>query len=139
HRVRGLGLIAPHFIVEDVTAAAAEAAKVAYESADLRPKLARWHQQVDVAFHGWNGNWTDPAFKQGWDISDNLAWIRVPIRILQGENDAYGTARQIAIAEAECYCPVEATLLPGLGHSIFKEAPAATASTLATFARDVLG
>ena len=137
-RVRGLALIAPHFIVEDETAAGAAAAKVAYEQGDLRPKLARWHANVDVAFHGWNAAWTNPAFKREWDISAYLPAIRVPIRILQGEQDEYATSEQIAIAERLCTCPVEATLMPGVGHSVFRDAPEATASAIAAFVGKVL-
>src|SRR3977135_2353425 len=50
HRVRGLILMAPHFMVEDVGLAAIRDAKTAYESGDLKTRLARWHANVDVAF-----------------------------------------------------------------------------------------
>ena len=42
HRIRGLALIAPHFVVEDVSVASIAAIKQAYENSDLRSKLARW-------------------------------------------------------------------------------------------------
>src|SRR3954462_4357009 len=42
HRIRGLALIAPHFVVEDVSVASIAAIKQAYEDTDLRSKLARW-------------------------------------------------------------------------------------------------
>jgi pimeloyl-ACP methyl ester carboxylesterase len=116
HRVRGLVLIAPHFIVEEVGLAAIRAAKEAYEQGDLKPRLARWHRHVDVAFHGWNGAWLDPGFR-AWDITDALAYIRVPIEIVQGENDQYGTIRQSEIAQEECYCPVEVAMIAGAGHN----------------------
>ena len=88
HRIRGLSLIAPHFVVEDVSIAAIAAAKQTYEGTDLREKLARWHKDVDVAFRGWNEAWLDPEFRK-WDISDSLAYIRVPVQIVQGEADQY--------------------------------------------------
>src|SRR5215475_14502924 len=84
HRVRGLTLIAPHFVVEDVGLAAIRDAKAAYETGDLKTRLARWHRNVDVAFYGWNGAWLDPGFRD-WNIADALAYIRVPIQIVQGE------------------------------------------------------
>ena len=82
----------------------------AYETTDLKAKLARWHNDVDNAFYGWNGAWLDPKFR-AWDISDYLAYIRVPVAILQGADDQYGTIRQVEIAREECYCPVEVTIL----------------------------
>src|SRR5712675_3578475 len=68
HRVQGLVLIAPHFIVEDVSIDSIAQAKTAYEQGDLKARLARWHKHVDVAFRGWNDAWLDPAFRS-WDIS----------------------------------------------------------------------
>jgi pimeloyl-ACP methyl ester carboxylesterase len=125
HRVRGLVLIAPHFFTEDMGIAEIARAREAYENGDLREKLARWHEDVDNAFHGWNGVWLDPEFRN-WDITDELAYIRVPILLVQGEDDQYGTIRQIEVAERECYCPVEVKLLPGVHHAPHREAPAAT-------------
>src|ERR1700693_4215867 len=50
HRVQGLALIAPHFIVEDVSVASIAEIKRAYETSGLKAKLARWHDDVDNAF-----------------------------------------------------------------------------------------
>lgn len=134
-RVRALTLIAPHFIVEDATAAGAMAAKAAYEEGDLRPKLARYHGNVDVSFYGWNACWTNPAFKREWDICEYLPRIGAPVQILQGERDEYATPEQLAIAERLCGAPVEAKLMPGIGHSIFREAPEETAAKIIDFVR----
>ena len=137
HRVRGVVLIAPHFVVEDVSVAAIAEARKAYESAGLKARLARWHRDVDNAFYGWNGAWLDPKFRS-WDISDYLAYIRVPVSIVQGSDDQYGTMRQIEIAKEECYCPVEATVIAGAGHSPQREAPQATLDSITEFASRIL-
>lgn len=132
HRLGGLVLIAPHFFTEDMGIAAIAAARAAYETGDLRPRLARWHDDVDNAFLGWNGAWLDPDFRN-WDITEHLGYIRVPILIVQGEDDQYGTAAQIAAAEETCFCPVEVALLPGAKHSPHREAPEATLRAVADF------
>jgi pimeloyl-ACP methyl ester carboxylesterase len=137
HRIRGLSLIAPHFVVEDVSIASIAAAKQNYASADLREKLARWHRHVDIAFHGWNEAWLDPEFRK-WDISESLAYIRVPVQIVQGEADQYGTLLQIEIAHEECYCPVDVTLLPGIGHVPHREAPNRTLIAVSDFVNRIL-
>ena len=137
HRVRGVTLIAPHFITEDVGIAAIRAARAAYEGGDLKTRLARWHRDVDGAFYGWNDAWLDPGFR-AWDISDALAYIRVPVQIVQGENDQYGTVRQIEIAQEECYCPVEVSLIPGVGHSPQRERPDLALDAIAGFANRIL-
>jgi pimeloyl-ACP methyl ester carboxylesterase len=43
HRVRGVVLIAPHFVVEEVSVASITGIRKTYETTDLRAKLARWH------------------------------------------------------------------------------------------------
>lgn len=133
HRVRGVSLIAPHFVVEDLSIASIAKAKSAFDTGELRAKLAAWHQNVDVAFRGWNDAWLDPGFR-AWDISDALAYIRVPVQIIQGEADQYGTRRQIEIAEETCYCPVDVVMLPGIGHAPHREAAEATLEAVADFA-----
>jgi pimeloyl-ACP methyl ester carboxylesterase len=137
HRVRAIALMAPHFIVEDISVKSIAEIKSAYETTDLREKLARWHTDVDNAFYGWNGAWLDPKFRN-WDILEYLAYIRVPIAIIQGADDQYGTIRQVEIAQEECYCPVDVTLLHGAGHSPYREAPGATLDAISDFANAVL-
>jgi pimeloyl-ACP methyl ester carboxylesterase len=137
HRVRGLVLMAPHFIVEDQTIAGIVAAREAYANGDLRRRLARWHGDVDNAFRGWNDAWLSPEFR-AWDIADFLAYVWVPMHIVQGEADQYGTMRQIEIAREESTCPVGVTFLPGIGHSPHREAPEATLAAIAEFAHRLL-
>jgi pimeloyl-ACP methyl ester carboxylesterase len=137
HRVEGVVMIAPHFIVEDIGVTAIAATKTAYETTELKAKLARWHKDVDNAFYGWNDAWLNPDFHD-WDISEYLAYIRVPVAILQGADDQYGTMRQIEIARDECYCPVAVTVITGAGHQPHREAPGATLDAVQEFANAVL-
>ena len=106
HRVRGLVLIAPHFFTEDMGIAEIERAHAAFASGTLREKLKRWHADVDCAFRSWSEPWLHPDFRK-WDITEALGYIRVPILIVQGEDDQYGTLKQVEAAEQECFCPVE--------------------------------
>ena len=137
HRVRGLALMAPHFFTEDMGLAEIARAKAAFEQGDLRAKLARLHADPDNAFYNWCGPWLDPEFRK-WDLTDALAHIRVPILIVQGEDDQYGTVRQIEVAQEECYCPVEVALLPDTRHAPYREAPAATLRAIAEFVNRLL-
>jgi pimeloyl-ACP methyl ester carboxylesterase len=137
HRVQGVAMIAPHFVVEDISVTSIAEIKQGYETSELKSKLARWHRDVDNAFYGWNDAWLDPKFRS-WDISEYLAYIRVPVAILQGADDQYGTIRQIEIAQEECYCPVDVTVIPDAGHSPHREAPEATLHAISEFANAVL-
>ena len=62
-----------------------------------------------------------------------------PILIVQGEQDQYGTIRQIEIARDECYCPVEVVMLPDAKHVPHREAPQATLEAIVDFTRRALG
>ena len=58
--------------------------------------------------------------------------------IVQGEDDHYGTVRQIEIAQQECYCPVDVTVIPDAGHSPHREAPLVALAAIADFANRIL-
>ena len=137
HRVRGLVLIAPHFFTEDMGIAEIARAKVAYDKTDRRQRLARWHADVDNAFNGWSGAWLDPKFRE-WEITEVLTYIRVPILIVQGAHDQYGTGKQIKVAQEECYCPVDVALLPAARHAPHREAAVATLNVVSDFANRLL-
>ncbi|MGB6534481.1 MAG: alpha/beta hydrolase [Xanthobacteraceae bacterium] len=132
HRVRGLALVAPHFFTEEMGLAEIRRAREAFASGNLRQKLKRWHADVDCAFRSWSEPWLSPAFRT-WDITEALGYIRVPMLIVQGENDQYGTFRQIEMAQQECFCPVEAAVLPGIRHDPCREAPELALATVTAF------
>ena len=137
HRVRGLVLMAPHFFTEDMGLAQIRRTKEDYESGNLREKLERWHDDADSAFYSWNGPWLDPEFR-AWDITEALGYIRVPILIVQGADDQYGTLKQVEAAQEECYCPVETAILPGVRHSPHRDAPDLTLQTACGFINRLL-
>jgi pimeloyl-ACP methyl ester carboxylesterase len=132
HRVRGVILMAPHFFMETSNVEAIRKTVASYES-DLRPRLARHHADVDVAFKGWSGAWLDPGFLK-FDTTDALAYIRVPVLVIQGAADPYGTLAQVKVVEDECYCPVETAIMDGVGHAPHREKPAETLDAVTAFA-----
>lgn len=137
HRVRGLVLMAPHFFTEEMGLAEIRGARDAFAAGTLREKLKRWHSDVDCAFRSWNEPWLNPDFR-AWDITESLGYIRVPILVVQGADDQYGTLRQVEAAQQECYCPVEVMILPGVRHSPHRDAPTPTLDAVAGFINRLL-
>ncbi len=90
----GVVTLAAHVLVEDISVASIAAAKTAYETTDLRAKLARYHADVDSAFWGWNRIWLHPDFR-AWNIEEFLPRITCPVLAIQGEDDEYGTMEQM--------------------------------------------
>jgi len=137
HRVRGLVLIAPHFFAEPAGLAEIANAKAAYATTDLRARLARHHANVDIAFFGWSEAWLDPKFADGFDLTDALAYIRVPVLAIQGADDRYGTLAQVRVVEDECYCPVDTLVLPGCGHAPHREKLQETLDAASAFSAQI--
>lgn len=137
HRVRGLVLLAPHFFTEDMGIAEIRRARDAFVEGSFRDKLKRWHADVDCAFRSWSEPWLDPDFRK-WDITEALGYIRVPILIVQGDHDQYGTLRQLEAANKECTCPVETVVLPGIRHVPQREAPELTLKAVTDFINRLL-
>jgi pimeloyl-ACP methyl ester carboxylesterase len=136
-RVVGVVMMAAHFFVEELNIASIRAIKATYEQGDLRERLARYHRNVEVAFRGWNDAWLDPRFG-AFDITQQVAQIRVPVLALQGADDPYGTAEQLRVLERWARCPVETRLIESARHAPHLEAREATMDAIVPFVRRVL-
>jgi pimeloyl-ACP methyl ester carboxylesterase len=120
-KVSGVIALAPHVFVEEISVRSITAAKLAYETTDLRDRLVRYHDDVDGAFWGWNKIWLDPAFR-GWNIEEYLPSITCSVLAIQGEEDEYGTMEQIdRIARGSPH--VRLCKLEGCRHSPHRDRP----------------
>ncbi len=131
-RVAALIVISAHVFTEPAGLAAIHDAVGAYESGDLRDRLARHHGDVDGAFHGWAGAWLDPAFLQP-DLTHVLGAITSPTLILQGTADPYGTVAQSEAIAVHAGGPVKRVDLVGLGHSPHRDGPETVIAETARF------
>ncbi len=66
---------------------------------------------MDAAFLGWAGAWLDPGFPAVFDLSAELARIQVPMLILQGRDDPYGTVAHARLAERLAPADVRTVML----------------------------
>lgn len=122
HRVRGLVLLAPHFFTEPVGLASIAEAKVSFEAGDLRNRLGKYHLDPEGAFRGWNDIWLHPEFRE-WDVTEVIDYLRVPVLVIQGRQDQYGTLAQIEVITDRAYCPVDFLVVNDCGHSPQLEQP----------------
>ena len=130
-RVAGTIVLAPHIAVEDLSVASIAKAREAYLETDLRQRLARYHDDADSAFWGWNDIWLSSSFRD-WSIERELGAIRCPLLAVQGLDDEYGTLEQIrGIARR---VPGSALLeLPDCGHSPHRDQPARVIAAVQSF------
>jgi len=130
--VRAIVLEAPHVFVEDASIASIAAARTAYETTDLRQRLARYHADVDSAFRGWNDIWLDPVFRS-WNIASVLPGMRCPVLAIQGADDEYGTLAQIDAIERGLTGRFERLVLANCQHSPHRDQEQATLDAMARF------
>ena len=132
HR-RAVAMIAPHFIVEDISVTSIAEIRQAYETrAEGKTRALAQAMSTTPSMAG-----TPPGSirSSATGTSPNTSAISASrSQILQGADDQYGTVRQIEIAREECYCPVDVTVIPGAGHQPHREAPGATLDAIADFA-----
>jgi len=132
-RVAGLIVAAPHIFVEDLSVSSIEQTRLAYLETDLRDKLARYHDDVDSAFWGWNDIWLHPPFRE-WSIEREIAGLRMPLLAVQGVDDEYGTMEQVrGIARQVPHAKV--LELAACGHSPHRDQPEAVLRAAVDFVR----
>lgn len=130
---------APHVFTEDVSVASIRQADEAYRTTDLRTRLARHHgDNVDLAFRGWADAWLDPAFLH-WNIEEFPPAIDVPMLLIQGRDDEYGTLAQIDAIEQGAGADCNRLVLRDCGHSPHRDQPERTFDAMAAFVAGTLG
>jgi pimeloyl-ACP methyl ester carboxylesterase len=119
----GVIVMAPHLFAEDVSLTSIRAIRDSYRSSDLRSRLARFHDDPDSAFYGWNDVWLDADFAT-FSLEAAVSRIRCPVLAIQGVDDEYGTMAQIdAIAARVADCSL--LKLSACGHSPQRDQPEA--------------
>ena len=126
-------VLAPHILVEDLCLASIEKAREAYLQADLRQRLARYHDDPDSAFWGWNRIWLHPPFRH-WSIEDEITAITCPLLAVQGLDDEYGTLEQIR-GIARRVPQTQLLELADCGHSPQRDQPEKLIQAAAAFLR----
>ena len=129
--VRGLVVMAPHTMVETLSLASIRAARHTWETTDLPQRLARYHDDAESAFRGWNDIWLHPDFER-WNIGPAVDATTCPILAVQGVDDEYGTLEQIhGIARRR---PGTRVLeLADCGHSPHRDQPEAVFRAIGSF------
>jgi pimeloyl-ACP methyl ester carboxylesterase len=129
--IAGVVAIAPHVFVEDISISSITQARIAYATTDLAQKLSRYHRDVDSTFRGWNDIWLAPDFRS-WNIEAFLPRITCPVLVIQGEDDEYGTVKQVEAINAGA-ADVDLMLLADCRHSPHRDQPEAVLKAISEF------
>ena len=124
-------VIAPHILVEDLSVASIAATRRAYETGTLKQSLAKYHQDPDSAFWGWNNAWLRARFRD-WSIDDQIGSITCPLLAVQGLDDEYGTLEQIR-GIARRVPQTQLLEMAACGHSPHRDQPETLIEAVSTF------
>jgi pimeloyl-ACP methyl ester carboxylesterase len=137
-RVRGLLLEAPHVFCEGITVRAIQEMCGEYLHGGLRDRLARYQGgNVDCAFQGWSGAWLDPRFRS-WNVEGRLEAVTVPVLVMQGRDDPFGSLRQVDAIERGCGGPVRRIVFGRCGHTPHRDRREQTLAAMASFVQGLL-
>ncbi len=129
-RIAARILIAPHFLVEDVSVASIRSIGERY--AELRPRLARHHRDPDTAFYFWHDAWLDPGFPKVLYLDAECRSMPGPALVVQGTRDQYGTIAHARFLAERAQGPIEVAEVDG-AHAPHLEAPEATMDAIERF------
>jgi pimeloyl-ACP methyl ester carboxylesterase len=136
--LRGMITEAAHVFCENINIQSISKAKEFYLKGNLSEKLRKYHgTNTDCAFWGWNGAWLHPDFLF-WNLEEYLPEINVPILIIQGENDNYGTIAQVETIDKKTGGCSEILMLDKCGHSPHKDREKAVLEVMKRFVQKIL-
>ena len=111
HRIRGLSLIAPHFIVEDISVSfdrrrsgRTTSRAICAQNSRAGTAMSTMPSTAGMA----PGSTRNSATGISPSISPTSA---CRCRSCRATGDQYGTLRQIEVAQEECYCPVDVAMI----------------------------
>ena len=133
--LRGVITEAAHVFNEPIIPPAIRKVTPLYKEGNLRQRLAQYHNHVDAAFHGWHDTWLSEEFKR-WNIEEFLPKISVPTLVLQGENDHYGTPKQVEAIAAQIK-NVKTVLMPNCAHVPHREQRERTLELMQNFIKNL--
>ncbi|MDP2369978.1 alpha/beta fold hydrolase [Rhodoferax sp.] len=131
HAVAACVVMAPHVMVEDISVQSIEQARVAFESGELRARLAPYHADVDCAFWQWNDVWLSQGFRS-FDIRLDCRSLHAPALAIQGTDDPYGSMDQIDQILLPAH-QIERIRLPACGHSPHRDQTQLTTAHITRF------
>ena len=112
-----------HIFVEDVTLNGIREAIHQYKTTNLKQKLERYHgDKVEALFYAWTKTWTSVAY-QDWNIEHWVQQIQCKSLIIQGENDEFGSLKQVEKIVSQTKGHSQTLLIPNAGHTAHRENP----------------
>jgi len=119
----GVTAIASHVIVEKITKQGIQKLISDYNKGILSFFLRKYHfEKTELLFRRWTQFWlTEPLVS--WNMLNELKNINVPLLLIQGTNDEFGSLKQFEYIEQYCPAAIEKLILNEVRHNSHLEQP----------------
>jgi pimeloyl-ACP methyl ester carboxylesterase len=115
-RIKAIITEAAHVFVEEITLKGLHSVVEYYDSGKLSDKLKQFHNEnTENMFRSWTDVWLSEEMRN-WNIEELLTHINCPVLVIQGENDNYGSLKQVNSIEENVSGAVESLVIPDCGH-----------------------
>ena len=137
--LKGIITEAAHVFVEQVSIEGIQQADEAFAGGKLQKGLSRYHgEKTEALSQAWSATWQSPWFAS-WNIEYLLPAISVPLLVLQGRDDQYGTAAQVQAIVAGAGGRATPALLEDCGHAPHQEFPGLALDIMACYINRIIG
>lgn len=136
--LQGIITAAAHIFVETVTLAGIRAAADAFSRGNLA-ELHQYHgDKTTDLFTAWSSTWLRPWFSS-WNIEYLLPAIQVPLLVVQGSDDRYGTPAQVEAIVARTAGRATPIMMEDCGHAPHLEFPELALDLMGCFVNRIRG
>ncbi len=137
-RIMGIITEGAHIFVGDITLKGIKEAVHAYHTTDLKERLQKYHgDKTEAVFWAWAKTWLCEEY-WSWNIEKFLPQIKCPVLVIQGENDQYGSLKQVKGIINQVSGEASELIIPSIGHTPHKEAGVLVLEHAASFINHVL-
>ncbi|MBV5318144.1 MAG: alpha/beta fold hydrolase [Desulfobulbaceae bacterium] len=137
--LKGIITVAAHVFVEQISVEGIKKATEAFTEGKLKKGLSRYHgAKTEALFQAWSATWQSPWFAS-WNIEYLLSAISVPLLVLQGRDDPYGTDAQVQAIVAGAGGRATPALLEDCGHAPHQEFPGLALDLMTCYINSIIG
>jgi len=130
--LKGIITEAAHVFVEPETIARIRSADETWERGLLRG-LSKYHgDKTEMIFKAWSVTWLTGWFKH-WNIEYLLPSIEVPLLVIQGAKDRYGSIDQVNAIVSQSSGHAQSEMIENCGHAPHLEAQPVTLALMSAF------
>jgi pimeloyl-ACP methyl ester carboxylesterase len=134
--LQGIITEAAHVFVDTETLEGIAAADILWKQGKLK-NLHKYHgERTESVFQAWSATWQSLWFRN-WNIKNLLPDIEVPLLVIQGADDQYGSVEQVNAIVVKSGGHARSELIAKCGHSPHREALTVVLQHMSEFITDV--